>query len=156
MSLSRFELYHGAVLSQIIRNERASIKLVEKEGDQDWSAYEVSDNKRDYAIYVKSTDKITKSRGGERRANFTFSSNDVKSILAHSKEKEIMICLVCSDQEICTLLQDDIKELSFNDEVDSHGVSVSWSKGSGLEVKSNKKSLPRKIPRARLKNYEWR
>jgi hypothetical protein len=33
MPLSQFELYHGAVLSQIIRNPRINVKLFERNDD---------------------------------------------------------------------------------------------------------------------------
>lgn len=46
MALSFFELYHGAVLSQIVRNPEINLKLFERNSNDGWSIFKVTDKKQ--------------------------------------------------------------------------------------------------------------
>ena len=154
MALSHFELYHGAVLSQVIRNPEITVKLFERSPDQGWAAYSVSDNAKDYLLYIKYTSRVTSGRR-KSRCNFTFSVDDINR-LKEKENKEILVCLVCGDREICLLDKKDLDELEILKHNKTCGVSVSWTKGSGLTVKSGRKELSHKVARNRLKNFPWK
>ena len=43
MSLSKFELYHGAVLTQVVRNPEMSLKLIERDSKKhSWGMYNIA------------------------------------------------------------------------------------------------------------------
>jgi len=73
---AQFELYHGIVLSQIVRNPKINLKLIERNDLYGWGAYEVMDNETTHRIYIKATSFIKDRRKGEKGCNFTFSETD--------------------------------------------------------------------------------
>ena len=77
---AQFELYHGAVLSQIIRNPLINLKLIERNDSYGWGAYEVTDNSTTHRIYIKWTAQITNRRKGESVCNFTFNEIDIDKL----------------------------------------------------------------------------
>lgn len=151
MALSKFELYHGAVLSQMVRSKGISLKLFERNEQHGWGEYEVSDNHFSYRVIIKATATVKKTRKGFS-ANFTFSAEDINRIRSVGS---ILVCLVCADQEICTLEMEDIQALGLLRKVASCNVIVSWEKGTALHVKSKLETLGYTIPRNRLKTYSW-
>jgi len=156
MSISNIELYHGAVLTQIIRNPDISIKLFERNSEEGWGAYYVFDNLKQYLIYIKYTTNVSIGKK-KKRSTFTFSPEDIVRIKRHLGEREIMVCLVCGAEEICLLDERDLDELELLDNHSSFvAVSVSWEKGTSLSVKSRGRELSHKVPRNRLKNFAWK
>jgi len=154
MSLAQFELYHGAVLSQIVGNPKINVKLFERNSDHGWGAYEVTDNATTYRVIIKSTSQIRKGRRGGCACAFTFSEADIERLRAiHTN---VLVCLVCSDEEICTLTIEDIDALRISMEKSACSVSVTWARDTGLHVKCRGIELGRVIPRNRLKNFEWK
>ncbi len=155
MSISKFELYHGVVLCQIIRSPRVSVKLLEKSSTFEWSAYEISDNQITYKVFVKSTSNVRVGRKGRHYSSFTFTVSDISKLRQIETGKNLLICLVCADQEVCTLeWQDiDLMRLLFEKQVTS--VIVSWNKNTRLHVKCRGKHLGYTVPRNRLALYNW-
>ena len=154
MSLSQFELYHGAVLAQVIRNPDITLKLFERNTDQGWASYYVTDNTTDYLLYIKYTSRVTFGIR-KKRCNFTFSLEDIQR-LKRERDRGILLCLVCDSEEVCLLDKDDIDELGILEKGKACGISVSWTKGSSLTVKSGGRELNKKVARNRLKEFPWR
>ncbi len=152
--LKDFEFYHGAVMIQILRNSGKSAKLFEKTSEHSWGEYEVSDSDGVYKVFVKSTSNVSR-RKEKSRCNFTVSYTDI-SRLRSVCETNVLICLVCEREAICTLTWEDIDELSFLRCKTACSISVSWEKSSSLTVKCQNKELSHKIPRNRLENFEWK
>lgn len=154
MPISKFEMYHGAVLTQVTRHPEMSLKLIERDKEKhSWGMYSISAGKSDYVIFIKSTSKINK--GKLNYSNFTFSTQDIDRLKKQTNDN-IIICLVCHDEHICCLEKQDIDELRLLDSNKSCRVSVYWKKGSELTVKSAFAELGHKVPRSSLKNYEWK
>lgn len=153
MSLAQFELYHGAVLSQIIGNPKVNVKLFERNSDHGWGAYEVSDNETTYRVVIKATAQVRKGRKGNCACVFTFSQADVDRLRKIEVDRHLLICLVCSDAEICTLEWGDIDRLGLLMDKSACSVSVSWAPNTGLHVKCRGVELV--VPRNKLKNFEW-
>ncbi len=154
MSISAFEMYHGIVLSQVVRNTKTSLKLIEKKEDQAWGAYKVMDNVNEYLLYVKYSSKDTNTEK-RKRFNFTFTPEDMKRIERDRKD-HVLVCLVCGREEVCVLTEKDLDELELWNIDKTRNVSVYWVKGSSLSVRSKGRDLPYKIPRNRLRNFEWK
>lgn len=153
MSLSKFELYHGAVLSQVIRNPGLSLKLFERTEEHGWGEYEVSDNHHSYRLFIKSTSRVRVGRKDRHYSNFSFSVNDVERLRGVSGN--VLLCLVCADEEICTLEWEDITALQLVKNREACNVIVSWSSGTELHVKSKHAELNYKIPRNKLRTFSW-
>ena len=154
MSISPFELYHGAVLSQVVRHPKTALKLIERKDNQGWASYGVTDNAADYLLYIKYASKHAYSKK-RKKYNFTFSPQDI-SRLKKKKDEKVLVCLVCGSEEICLLDNDDLKELQLWGINKYRNVSVSWIGGSSLTVRSGGNKLRHKIARNRLKNFPWR
>ncbi|MCK4798737.1 MAG: hypothetical protein KAT05_15275 [Spirochaetes bacterium] len=152
MALSKFELYHGTVLSQIVRSRGISLKLFERHEQHGWGEYEVSDNHFSYRVIIKSSATVRTTRKGFA-ANFTFSAEDINRI--RNVPGSILVCLVCADQEICTLEMEDVHALGLLRKAEACNVIVTWSKGTALHVKSKLEKLNYTIPRNRLKTFSW-
>ncbi|MDP3970913.1 MAG: hypothetical protein Q8P90_04385 [bacterium] len=155
MTISKFELYHGVVLSQIIRSPRINIKLLEKSDDFEWSAYEITDNQSTHKVFVKSTSNVRIGKKEVHYSSFTFSESDISKLREIETEKNLLICLVCADNEVCTLEWEDIDNTRLLFEKKSTSVIVSWNNNTRLHVKCRGKILEYTIPRNRLKTFNW-
>jgi hypothetical protein len=155
MALSKYELFHGAVLSQVIRNPVVNLKLFERSEKHGWGMYSVTDNAKTYLLYIKSTSKAKDGRNNIKYSNFTFSVTHIERLKEEPKTKNILLCLVCDSEEICLLDGEDLINLGLLEKNTSSTISVSWKKGSELNVKSGKRELSYKIKRSRLKNFAW-
>ena len=155
MALSQFELYHGAVLTQIVRNPgNLSLKLIERDSEKHgWGMYAIGAGKKDYILVVKSTAKVIEGR--KNYCNFTFSTEDLNLIKKY-KNKELLIALVCHNKHICLLTKKDVLSLKILDSIKTCRVSAYWTKGSELTVKSTFDELNYKITRNALKNFKWK
>ena len=152
---AQFEFYHGIVLSQIVRNPLINLKLIERSDSYGWGAHEVTDNALTHRIYVKWTSRIAKYRKGENVCSFTFSETDIDKLRSIDISRNLLICLVCSDKEICTLEWGDIDDLRLTLERTPANISVSWEPSTSLHVKCRGLELSRTIPRNRLKTFDW-
>ncbi len=156
MGISKFEMYHGAVLTQIVRNPEISLKLIERDSAKhSWGMYTISSGRKDYVILIKSTAKIDKAkRTKEYYSGFNFALEHINKLNKHL-DKMLLVCLVCHDQNICLLTKDDIQELKLLESKKSCRIAVYWKSGSELRVTSPFAELSHKVARNRLKNYNW-
>jgi len=175
MAISKKEMYHGAVLYQVVGNPDFSLKLIERDKEEHgYGMYEVTTNTNEYVIFIKyrnqtlgagSTNVNSFFDDGNRRnvripedgrsyCTFSFLPRDIKRLNTY-KDKNLLICLVCHNKHICALTQEDIEELKLLQNNGSCNVTVSWQKNSELKVKSKYSELRRTIPRNRLKNFPW-
>ena len=93
--------------------------------------------------------------GKNKYSNFTFSPEHIERIKKYFN-KEVLICLVCHDQQICLLTKREIQGLKILDKNKSCRLSVYWKEGTELTVKSTYTELGHKVARTRLKKFEWK
>ena len=155
MGLSEFELYHGAVLTQIVRNPSGvSLKLIERDSEKyGWGMYKIGAGTKDHILVVKSTTKVTKGR--KNYCNFTFSIGDINLIKKY-ESKDLLIALVCHDNHICLLTKSDVISLKILESDKPCRISVYCTKGSQLAVKSTFAEIDHKIGRNSLKSFQWK
>lgn len=154
MGLSKFEMYHGAVLTEVVRNPEMSLKLIERDSEKhSWGMYSIISGNKDYVLFIKSTAQIRKGKK-EDSSKFTFSIEDIKR-LKNVLGKELIVCLVCHDEHICLLTKNDINDLKILDRDKTCGISVYWKERAELRIKSPFAELGHKVPRNRLKKFEW-
>lgn len=156
MPISKFEMYHGAVLTAIVRNPEISLKLIERDSEKhSWGMYSISSGRKDYVLLIKSTSKISDAkRTQEKYSNFTFSQEDIERLKKYA-DKEILVCLVCHDQHVCLLNKEEINELDILNSSKTCRISAYWRAGSELRVNSTFAQLGHKVPRNSLKNFDW-
>jgi hypothetical protein len=152
MAISKKEMYHGAVLYQVVSNPNFSLKLIERDKDEHGSGmYEVTTNTMEYVLLIKYRSQMRLSK---TCCDFTFLPTHIKSLRRYP-DKELLVCLVCHDNHICALTRKDIDELKLLQSSNACAVTVSWQKNSELTVRSRYSELPWKIPRNRLKTFPW-
>lgn len=157
MGISPFEMYHGAVLTEVVRNPEISLKLIERDSEKhSWGMYSIASGRSDYVLFIKSTSKINfAKRKEEYYSNFTFSLEHIGRFKKYSN-KVMLLCLVCYDQNICLLTKTDIDELKLLESKKACRISVYWNPGSGLRIASSLAKLSHKVARNKLKNYDWK
>lgn len=153
MALGQFELYHGAVLAEIVRNPKINLKLIERNTDHGWGAYEVIDNATIHRVFIKSTSQIRKGRKGSCACTFTFSESDIKKLRQIEADRNLLICLVCSDAEICTLEWADIDELRLLFETTVAGVGVYWNKNTSLQCNMQRSKVVTQYSEKQVKDF---
>ena len=154
MALSPKEKYHGAVLYQVVGNPEFSLKLIERDKNKhDPGMYEVTTNTKTYVLFIKYRSQ-TQMRLDFSCCDFSFLPAHIGSLRRY-RGKELLVCLVCHDNHICVLTRQDIEELRLLQSNNSCGVTVRWQRGSELTVRSKHSELPWKIPRNRLKTFQW-
>jgi len=145
-------MYHGAVLYQVVSNPDFSLKLIERDKDEHNSGmYEVTTNTKDYVLYIKYR---SQTRFGGPCCDFSFLPTYINNLRRYP-DKDLLVCLVCHNNHICVLTRPDLDKLGLLQGNGSCGLTVYWQKGSELTVRSKYTKLPYKIPRNRLKNFDW-
>jgi hypothetical protein len=153
MAINNKEMYHGSVLYHVLNNPDFSIKLIERDKKEHGPGmYEVTGNTKDYVLFIKSRSQIQGTN--PLYCAFSFLPNQIDRLRRY-KDKELLVCLVCHDSHICALTRREIDELRLLQSSDACNVTVYWQKGSELKVKSKYSTLPWRIPRNRLKTFDW-
>jgi len=114
MSVHKFELFHGIVLTKLVRSDKpVSLRLIETEPDEAWAAYKINDA---VVLFVKYSTSYHK-RKRERSWGFVFHSTQIREIRSMQSEGDVYISLVCGSQEtgdlmrVCLLKPMDIVDL---------------------------------------------
>ena len=97
MAIREFELFHGAVLTKLVRGERpVALRMIETRVSQAWSAYKVNDQ---LVLYVKHSSKPRKGTRQKkaRTWQFTFSPDDISKIAAFGPQTPTYVVLACGD-----------------------------------------------------------
>ena len=155
MPIANFEKYHGPVLAQIVRSPKINLKLLERREGYEWGVYEVIDNQAVHRIFVKYREQVRSGIKGKKSCTFIFPESDIKHLREIDSTKNLLICLVCGDQEICVLEWSEIDNSRLLLEKTAASVTVSWITGSSLHIRCRNKKLGSSIPRNRLKEYNW-
>ncbi len=160
MALRELELYHGAVLAQIVRTKEPSLRLVERDETQHGRGmYVVSAGNKEYLIYVKHASKVKKGqKRGPSWCQFTFSERDAKGLEKNWKrgqEKKLLLCLVCGKEHICTLEGGEVDALRLLEIRKPSAVRVEWTAKSCLWVRRGEFEVRHKVARDRLRKYRW-
>lgn len=156
MAVSKFELYHGIVLAQMVRHPKINVKLISRDENQHWAFYDVMDNQDEYVVYMKYASKPANVES-KRRYNFTFTPQDISRIKQEMQgNKKILVCLVCGNEEVCLLMKEDLDELELWGIENNRNLAVTWVKNSKLTVKSGGRELSHKIARDRLRSFKWK
>lgn len=153
MTIQDFELFHGAVLIKILRNDRPVTLLIETKTGED-RAYTIDDNNVK-VLYIKhrlisNTLKITKKHPkGGRTWQFIFSPEHI-TILKNLKEKykdkhKVFLALICGHtdikkrMEICIIDLDKYNDLLDLDKATQQSIGVRHLPGLSFRIMVDKK-----------------
>lgn len=157
MSVREFELFHGAVVTKIVRSDRPmTLRMIETKPGESWSAYTVNG---EITLILKhsATPRPLKRERGSFRWQFTLSPEQIQQL----SEANSWLALVYGSprigkkapMEICLLPPEDIERLVEKSSLEQQSVYVKYSKGKSLRVASAK-SEEFVVPRNRLDTWE--
>ena len=160
MSIDLFELFHGVVLTKLLRSGHpVKLCMVETNLKECWSAYKLND---EVMLYIKYS---TNPQGRKNDALvwiFTFSRANLEEIRRLSQEQSVYFALVCGDKElsndsmqICFLDPKKFDECSDLEGDGSRTISVKFIPGNKLRVWGNKNGAydPLKIAARALEKW---
>lgn len=119
MPIREFELWHGAVLTKICRNDKP-LRLTLIEASDSRAAYSINS---EVILYIKYSVTPSSTRRGKKTWQFTFQADHIND-LAHLRDQaEVYMALVCGgeDREICLLYPHEITDC-----IDLKDESTQW------------------------------
>ncbi len=134
MSIRQFELFHGAVLTKLVRRDKpVTLRLIETNMDDSWSAYKINDVD---VFFKHSSSPNEPPEMDGRRWVFTFAQNQLDQIHGNTPH----LALVCgsrdieSNMEICFIENSDVSELLSNN---AQAITVRLEPGHSFRVSSS-------------------
>ncbi len=99
MSVKEFELFHGAVLAKLVRNEKPiTLRLIETRFD-DGRVYTLNDVIELYVKHSISPRQLTRGDGGYSWT-FTFNAEHINQIRELKKKRPTYLVLVCAHRDV--------------------------------------------------------
>lgn len=160
MPVREFELFHGAVLAKIVRNEKPiTLRMIETKPSSEWAVYRIND---EVTLIIKHSKKARSLRqpatATSRTATswtFVFSSDQ----LAQVSKGTVWVALVCGQdnvgagpKEICLLQPDEIDALIPNGPTKQQSVTVRYEPGKSLRALHGQ--VTKVVPRNRLDTWQ--
>lgn len=97
-----FELFHGIVLTKLLRSERpTTLRMIETNPQQAWAAYIINEEVTLYVKYRTGPHTLSRKQGGQSWA-FVFSPSEMEKIRALENEKQVYLALVCARKLIAS------------------------------------------------------
>jgi hypothetical protein len=136
MTIKLFELFHGAVLTKLVRKDRpVTVTLIETRQDEAWSVYKIIDC---YLFIKLSTSPSSLSGGkGGYSWSFTFTPEHIKQIIRIREDSALYLALICGFQnvkvgrsEICFIDQNEIPEVIDLDNPNQQSLRVRRNTGA--------------------------
>lgn len=157
MPIREFELFHGAVLTKIVRSDRPmTLRMIETKPGESWSAYTLNG---EITLILKhsTTPRPLKRERGSTRWQFTLSAEQIQQLSGANS----WLGLVCgspkigkkSPMEICLLDPNEIDRLVDKSSLVQQSILVKYLPGKSLRVSSTK-SKEFVVPRNRLDTWE--
>ncbi len=158
-----FELFHGAVLTKIMRSDQpVALRMIETNTKEAWSAYIIND---EVTLYVKySTKPMPREReSGAFVWTFSFTPDQLAELRKLGQEHFVYVALVCGQRDIAKgsmhvsfMEQAEIDEcIDLMDEVQQN-VFVKFVPGGKLRVwgPRNSSRNPIKVTRSGLEKWK--
>lgn len=157
MGIKKFELYHGAVLTRILRKDRPlTLTLIETNTAESWSTYKIADNNKDAILYMKysSAPSVTSKH---TRWQYSFKKEHLKELKKY-EEKNIYIALIGVQRniddkpmEICLLNKEEMLEAIDLDSKTTQSFTVFCEAKKKLRVRGTRTNHNEiKIDRSRI------
>lgn len=139
MAIKDFELFHGAVLTKLVRNDKRDITLRMIETNKEsWSTYKVNDI---YLLIKHSLNPVHLTRENGTRWQFTFSKEQLRQLREHNA----WAALICGGKnfkdlniEICLLEPEQILNLLDINAEKNCSIIIKQLRGKSLRVSSSR------------------
>jgi len=160
MPVKEFELYHGAVLTKILRSEKpVALRLIETRPAENWSTYTLNDTVDLLVSHSKSPRSVSR-QGGGTSWSFVFSRNQLRQMNPDSRSRPVWLALVCgrekpSDGEmhVCLLDPEQVREaVDFSADQQSLTVRKPGGKGKLRVFKDRREKFL--VAQSRLNKWE--
>ena len=136
MSIKDFELFHGIVLTKMVRSDPpVSLRMIETNKDQAWSAYLVNDASFLYIKYRTRAQKPKRLKG--LSWVFTFGEDQLQQIKTLKQQHPVFFALVCVDKKpnsVCLLVPSDIDRCINLDVQGSQNITVLYQPKKSLRA----------------------
>ena len=136
MSIKDFELYHGIVLTKIVRNDNpVSLRMIETNKDEAWSAYRINDTTFLYIKYRTRPRKTKRPKG--LSWVFIFGEDELQQIKNLKKHNPVYLALVCIDKapnSICLLEPTEIEQCIDLNVKGSQNITVLYQRNKNLRA----------------------
>ena len=135
--IKNFELFHGAVLTKLMRNTRPlTLRLVQTRPDDNWAVYTLNDEIDIFIKHCTSPRENIRAEGG-LSWTFTFNQEHIKELRELKEKRPISLALVCGQKnlsdgrmEICLIKPDELHEVINFDVDDQKSITVRYKKGA--------------------------
>jgi hypothetical protein len=156
MPIREFELFHGAVLTKLVRGDRAlTLRMIETRPTDAWSTYRVNDQVN--VLLKHSLSPRIARRENATAWQFVFSRDQMRQL----RTANTWAALVCgsktvgrSDMEICLLDPTQLEEVLDLASDDQQSVTVKRIEGKSLRVSSPQVRKELVVPRSRADNWD--
>ena len=96
MAIREFELFHGAVLTKLLRSEKpVALRLIETRPSENWSTYTLNDSVDLIVSHSKSPRAVSRGGGGTSWS-FVFSRNQLRQMNPGVRNRPVFVALVCA------------------------------------------------------------
>lgn len=157
MSAREFEMYHGAVLTKLLRSEKpVALRLVETRPEENWSTYTLNDAVNLLVTHSK------KPRAGAQGTSWTFvfSRNQLRQLDPDTGMFPAWAALVCGrkvpsegDIHVCLLDPDQLRDLiDFSSAHDSVTIHKPSGKGELRVIKD--RQIKFRVAQSRIDTWE--
>jgi hypothetical protein len=155
MPIQDFELYHGAVLTKVMRTDpKPTLRLVERDHTDAWGSYRVN---MDVVLDIKyaTAGKSSKRSPSTLRWLFGFPLSEAASLAKHPAT---FLALVCgkakgsTEGEIALIEPDELKALLDLQAQASQAISVEYEPGKQLRIHTPRHDC--KVPRNRIDKWK--
>jgi hypothetical protein len=150
MAVREYELFHGAVLTRLVRNDRpVALRMIETKPGEAWSTYRINDAVNVLIKHSTNPRKL-KRNGGGLSWQFVFSQDQLSQLRQHG----VWVALVCGAaqaghlMEICVIDPGQIAQLIDLASREQQSVTVKYFPGKSLRASSARTEII--IPRNRL------
>jgi hypothetical protein len=110
MSVREFELFHGVVLTKLLRSQRpVNLRMIETRPGEMWSAYTINDEVDLFIKHSTTPRNVARGRGG-RSWPFVFGLKQLQQMAQSGAKRPVWVALVCGsrdakddDMQVCLL-----------------------------------------------------
>jgi len=135
MSIKDYELFHGVVLTRLVRSDKPlTLRMIETHDDS-WGVYTINDEVELFIKHSTSPRKLSRGRGGFSWV-FYFTLKHIKLLNELQKKHPIYVALVCGSRnvrdrmEICFLEPDEFSRMIDLNNLDAQSITIRHSTGA--------------------------
>ena len=143
MTIKQFELFHGAVLTKVVRSDRPiALRMIETRPGEAWAVYTVNDAVDLFLKHSTSARALTRESGGFSW-QFAFGPEQANQIHERWVSRQVYVGLVCGQSDvkqgemrICFLYPDQLAQLIDFQNASTQSITVKYIPRKKLRVYS--------------------